>query len=1290
MSAAETFRAREVYRYYQPRNIAEPSPQTEYSTNNGPLSPSHTPQKDTNFDTQRSFSDTALTAFAQLIALRLDAQRAIVSLIDHENEYFLAESTSNLSLVGDDGHAQNASLSISGARVPRASSLCEQTLCLVPNQDTAAEMTPVYLVPDLQLDENMSMLDCVKGTPYLRFYCGVALTNKSGVNIGCVYVVDDRPRTDFSLEQAQFLTTMAATVMDHLENIRAKEDIVRVTMMSQALHAFVEGEGTMEGDWQRLKKYNLPAGAGVGFHWESNTNDADAIVSTESANTVSEQAMSQTQSPLQHSSNNPDARFNFNNSPWSSSSSQIPTLKSVFKGADDAAMKIPGGKDTAFSNDGFSNQLRTTFSRASNLIREGMEVDGAVFFDAPFRFYQGRSTLETDPRRLEEKESESSSDGEVRPGPRPRVRRSKRRAKHGNEVKSDVLGYSTRESSSWVDQTTGSDASFTAIDQSLLTSLVRHYPLGELFVFDENGPVMRPMDIPSPDGSQVTITSVSHDAKLARSNARKRGEILRLLEAFPGARQIFFVPLYDSTSGCFMGSFAWSTSATRIFSIENHLSYLIAFGHSVMSEVTRLNTMSADLAKDDFISNVSHELRSPLHGILASVEFLADTVLDGFQRNLVDTVDICGRTLLDTIEHVLDFSKIKKFGQVSTQPMGSVANLDVSAIIEEVLDGVFAGFEFNGLSSQGLADTTKSRMRESLNNRDTDTKTMDELQFDFFNESLTVIIDIDFRDDWNFPSVPGTWRRLTMNLFGNSLKYTRDGFIKVKLEAQSIPSVEANVNGDNIDKTMITMTVSDSGQGMSSEFMKTKLFMPFTQEDVTAPGTGLGMSIVKQIVDLSGGVIEVHSELGKGTEIKLSLPLDDRLPRMSESPESVLPELALEDPIIAVRRRARGRTVTIRGFDNTAGKSDLQIGAIASLKASIVKYAVEWFNLTINSDQSVADIVISDESEFLKSAKLTGSSSQLLLILCSNGARRDIYTSQFEVGQLVEFISKPCGPHRLAKALLNILDAEDALKTSKEDYAIPAEPQCELVLPVVPPQNTRARELAEPRPAVVHRVSSNVVVRMNSNVSSEHVLSELLKGTSISETSSVTEPAPLLQAPPKMLLVEDNPVNMMLLATYMKRNGWDYEEATNGLIALQAFQNRPQGFDVIFMDVSMPVMTGYESTRKIRAVEADRRAAYGLELQSLSSPPPNSSPPAFPFPTTEGRVTDPLPPVETPLLQPALRPALVIALTGFSSQNDQEMAFDSGMDIFMTKPVRFRDVGRILEGWIKSRDEMKV
>merc|ERR1711964_483258 len=93
------------------------------------------------------------------------------------------------------------------------------------------------------------------------------------------------------------------------------------------------------------------------------------------------------------------------------------------------------------------------------------------------------------------------------------------------------------------------------------------------------------------------------------------------------------------------------------------------------------------------------------------------------------------------------------------------------------------------------------------------------------------------------------------------------------------------------------------------------------------------------------------------------------------------------------------------------------------------------------------------------------------------------------------------------------------------------------------------------------------------------------------------DPVPAARRKPVMLLVEDNPVNMMLLATYMKKNKWEFEKASNGLIAMEAFRKRPGGFDVIFMDVSMPVMTGYESTRHIRMIETERRLAY--EHQNL-------------------------------------------------------------------------------------------
>jgi signal transduction histidine kinase len=110
----------------------------------------------------------------------------------------------------------------------------------------------------------------------------------------------------------------------------------------------------------------------------------------------------------------------------------------------------------------------------------------------------------------------------------------------------------------------------------------------------------------------------------------------------------------------------------------------------------------------------------------------------------------------------------------------------------------------------------------------TTTSPSDELQSGFSNDLLTVILDIDFRDQWKFPTVAGTWRRLTMNLFGNALKYTTSGFIKIKLEAWPIPAAEMDKDGVS-DKTMVVLTVSDSGRGISPEFLKTKLFMPFSQ-----------------------------------------------------------------------------------------------------------------------------------------------------------------------------------------------------------------------------------------------------------------------------------------------------------------------------------------------------------------------------------------------------------------------------------------------------------------------------
>ncbi|KAG9238676.1 hypothetical protein BJ875DRAFT_24846 [Amylocarpus encephaloides] len=848
MPSREAARAREVYRYYQPKSQALPDPIDTFSN-----SPSTTnascPTSEAHLESVslEGFSDTALTAFAQLIAIRLNCQRAVISLIDHETEYLLAESPATFSASHDAN--QDTWASKRRNNIPRHASLCEEVINLVSKSNLSSGARPTCSVLDLQLHEKLQALECVKQAPNLRFFCGVPLTNNNGITIGCVYVVDDQPRQqNVSGEQSLFLQEMTVTVMDHLENNRAKEDVAMVTQMSQALHAFIEGDGTMKGDWERLKKYNLP-GAGAGYHWESNNHDTNATHGVKSSSPTVEISMpdgydgglSPGQSPLQHPTSTHDVRAGFNNSPWASTS-EVPQLNTA--------------KDRLFANNGFSNLLHTTFARASNLVREGMMVDGAVFFDAPFRFYQARSTLEADLRRIDSSQDTDSSSDEgnedgdaytspqVRPRPHPHMTAHESHRSDETDhslpsglldatsvagVKADILGFSTHKSSSWDNSEVNPTDNFKAIEQSLLTALVRRYPKGSLFTFDEDGPRILP-EVSDVVESQAAPTASLKGRKHSRHIVRVRAELELLLEAFPAARSILFIPLYDATSGCFIGSFAWSTSPTQCFSVENHLSYLVAFGHSVMSTVSQLNTLSADHAKGDFISNVSHELRSPLHGVLASVEFLADTALDGFQRNLVETVDICGRTLLDTIEHVLDFSKIKKFGKETAQPMGAVSNLDISAVIEEVIQGVYAGFEFNGLSSQGLADRTSSHNRSStpVGGQRT-TPESNRLPPRQSRENPAIILDMDFREQWVFPTVSGTWRRLTMNLFGNALKYTSTGFIKIKLEARNLSPSKQLDPVHAIQKTMVTLTISDSGQGMSTDFMKTKLFMPFSQ-----------------------------------------------------------------------------------------------------------------------------------------------------------------------------------------------------------------------------------------------------------------------------------------------------------------------------------------------------------------------------------------------------------------------------------------------------------------------------
>ncbi|KAI9721273.1 MAG: hypothetical protein M1812_002435 [Candelaria pacifica] len=727
-----------------------------------------------------------------------------------------------------------------------------------------------------------------------------------------------------------------------------------------------------------------------------------------------------------------------------------------------------------------------------------------------------------------------------------------------------------------------------------------------------------------------------------------------------------------------------------------------------MAEVSRLESIIANQQKGDFIGSISHELRSPLHGVLASSEFLSDTSCDAYQQSLVNTINSCGQTLLDTINHVLDFSKINSFkknwrvnGNSSNRPRSSsrtrsngnsagatalLVETNVAVVIEQVIESVFAG-----------------RVYQDISTLDNDLKSTADMKCD----EVSVHIDVT-PGDWNLITQPGALRRVIMNLFGNALKYTARGWIKVRLTFE------------NTDKETqsVQLTVTDTGKGISSEYLRTKLYTPFAQENSLAPGTGLGLSIVRSIVNMLEGEINIRSEIGSGTEVQVSIPMV-KGSSGGGTPESALSlnnngPLAHHEIVAIVRQAAQGKTFAIHGFgtkDTTASTSHNTANTGLQLLES---YLVNWFGFKVaSSPSSHIDIVVANETIVadLTTAELGTPGKQngpILLVICKSSTRSMKTSEMHDAEGIVEVISEPIGPYKLANALEICLRRynvqrggvsmpSNSLKTSPDqlDKATPNGPfegfevmtlEDSRVSPALSarndgmlsrPNNPKAlkeqsplcnQEIGEydapfpsldlPPKEISPRQSLTVTPNKASLLSEKASSPPYRDNTTPCDSPSATqtngskknsEGSPLSQntqdkkQSPEILLVDDNLINLKLLETFMKKRKYQsVKSATNGLIAVEAY-NEAKRFDVIFMDISMPIMDGFEATRAIRTIEQESRA--------------NSS----------RRPPDP--------------PALIIALTGLASSRDQSEAFQSGVDLYMTKPVTFRDVGKLLDDW---------
>jgi len=239
----------------------------------------------------------------------------------------------------------------------------------------------------------------------------------------------------------------------------------------------------------------------------------------------------------------------------------------------------------------------------------------------------------------------------------------------------------------------------------------------------------------------------------------------------------------------------------------------------------RDEALAAAHLKSQFVAMVSHEIRTPMNGVIGLTNLLLEAPLEPGPRRYVQAIRTSGQALLAIINDILDFSKIEA---------GKIELVDIDYDLDQLIEDVI----------QAVAEPAHDKGLELLA---------------YYPPELPTALRGD----------AGRLRQALLNLLGNAVKFTEHGEIQLRVEPSSAP------NG----RPQIAFAVTDTGIGIAEKDLH-RLFEPFSQVDGSTNrefgGTGLGLTITRQLVDLMHGQLNVESQPGQGSRFSFTIPVTPR------------------------------------------------------------------------------------------------------------------------------------------------------------------------------------------------------------------------------------------------------------------------------------------------------------------------------------------------------------------------------------------------------------------------------